>query len=189
MVSQLTIEDKILKTSLELFSKYGYSGVTTKRIASESGVNEVTIFRKFESKSKLFQEVITNFSVEGNIINKLKNDLTGTIENDLLIFAEDFYNFLLNNQLFYKLQIKQIDEESSKFTNSLKYKNYFRDYLTEKKEKGKFTGNPEIVAVSIISIVMGIFTFRIFNKEILENLNIKDILEEEVKKIIKMYVA
>jgi AcrR family transcriptional regulator len=184
----LSIEDKILKTSLKLFSKYGYSGVTTKKIATESGVNEVTIFRKFQSKSNLFQEVIANFSAEGNIINKLKKDLTGVIEKDLMIFAEDFYKFLLNNQLFYKLQIKQVDENSIKFTNSLKYKNYFRDYLIEKKEKGEFRGDPEMVAVSIISIVMGIFTFQIFNKEILEKLNIKDILEEQIKKIIVMHV-
>lgn len=189
MVKKLSIEDKILKTSLELFSKYGYSGVTTKRIATESGVNEVTIFRKFNSKSNLFQEVIANFAAEGNIINKLKNDITGVIEKDLMVFAEDFYRYLLNNQLFYKLQIKQVDEDANKFTNSFKYKNYCRDYLTEKKKKGKFTGDPEMVAVSIISIIMGIFTFKNFNKEILKDIAIEDMIEEEVKKIISLYVV
>lgn len=186
---KLSIEDKILKTSLTLFSKYGYSGVTTKKIAAESGVNEVTIFRKFKSKSNLFQEVIANFSVEGNIINKLENDLTGVIEKDLIIFAEDYYNFLLNNELFYKLQIKQVDEKSDKFTNSYKYTNYCRDYLTEKKAKGEFTGNPYMVAVSIMSVIMGMFTFKNFNHNILDNVDINDVIQEEIKKIITMYIA
>ncbi len=189
MVKILSTEDKILKVALELFSKFGYSGVSTKQIARESGVNEVTIFRKFESKSNLFQQVITRYAKEGNVIEKLKSELTGDLEKDLSIFGTSFYRFLLNNELMYKLQVKQVDEESMKFTNSLKYKEFFSGYLKEAENAGKFKGDPERVAVLFISTIMGIFTFRIFTKDMVAKVDIDEIIQEEAGKIVKLYMV
>ncbi len=55
-------KDRILKTSLKLFSKKGYLGATTKEIAKEAGIAEVTLFRHFSSKEKLFEEVLNTYS-------------------------------------------------------------------------------------------------------------------------------
>ncbi|MEW6570912.1 MAG: TetR/AcrR family transcriptional regulator [Nitrospirota bacterium] len=55
-------KNKILETALELFSKKGYLGATTKEIAKEAGIAEVTLFRHFPSKEKLFEEVINTYS-------------------------------------------------------------------------------------------------------------------------------
>lgn len=52
-------KDKILAAGLKAFSKKGYIGSTTKEIAGDAGVAEVTLFRHFPSKEKLFEEVIT----------------------------------------------------------------------------------------------------------------------------------
>ncbi len=177
-------EDKILKASLRLFSIYGYSEVTTKKIAREAGLNEVTIFRKFGSKSNLFQQVITNSLKEGNVIKYLKKELTGIFEKDIMIYAKNFYLFLLNNEPFYKIKIKHVDGKALKFTNSLKYKIFFVEYLEEKKKSNEFTGNPEVIAISLVSFIMGIFTFQVFNKVMLENVKAEDLIEIEVKKII-----
>jgi AcrR family transcriptional regulator len=54
--------DRILETALRLFSEKGYLGATTKEIARESGIAEVTLFRHFPSKEKLFEEVINTYS-------------------------------------------------------------------------------------------------------------------------------
>ena len=189
MVRILSTEDKILKVALELFSKYGYSGVSTKQIARESSVNEVTIFRKFESKSNLFQQVITRYAKEGNVIEKLKSELTGDLERDLVIFGISFYKFLLNNELMYKLQVKQVDEEAMKFTNSLKYKNFFSDYLKKSKKLGNFSGDPEKVAILFISTIMGLFTFRVFTGDMIEDMDIEEVIQEEAEKIIKYYLV
>ena len=45
-------EELILKAAVKLFSEHGYNGVSTKQIAASAGVNEVTVFRNFKSKSK-----------------------------------------------------------------------------------------------------------------------------------------
>ncbi|MBI5640761.1 MAG: TetR/AcrR family transcriptional regulator [Nitrospirae bacterium] len=54
--------EKILDAGLRLFSKKGYLGSTTKEIAKAAGVAELTLFRHFASKEKLFEEMISRHS-------------------------------------------------------------------------------------------------------------------------------
>ncbi len=54
--------ERILKASLAIFSERGYLGTTTKDIAIEAGVAEVTLFRHFLSKERLFGEVVKTYS-------------------------------------------------------------------------------------------------------------------------------
>ncbi len=49
---------KLLEATLELISEKGYLGATTREIAKRAGVSELTLFRKFEKKEKLFEEVL-----------------------------------------------------------------------------------------------------------------------------------
>ena len=59
----LKLEDtrnRILKAALELFSTHGYTAATTRQIAGLAGVTEVTLFRHFPAKEKLFEEVVCN---------------------------------------------------------------------------------------------------------------------------------
>lgn len=53
-----TATDKILEAAMVVFAENGYNGATTKKIAEEAGVNEITIFRKFKSKENLLKIVI-----------------------------------------------------------------------------------------------------------------------------------
>jgi len=52
-------EQKILDAALKLFAEKGYAGATTRIIAQEADVNELTLFRKFRTKKNLFYMVIS----------------------------------------------------------------------------------------------------------------------------------
>ncbi len=54
--------ENILAAALALFSQRGFLGATTRQIAREAGVAEVTLFRHFGSKEKLFEAVIRGYS-------------------------------------------------------------------------------------------------------------------------------
>ena len=54
--------DRILDAGLSLFSKKGFLGSTTKEIAKKAGVAELTLFRHFSSKERLFEETIKRHS-------------------------------------------------------------------------------------------------------------------------------
>ena len=48
-------EEKIIRATFNIVQKEGVQKATTKKIAAEAGVNEVTIFRKFENKKNLIE--------------------------------------------------------------------------------------------------------------------------------------
>lgn len=50
--------EAILSAALDAYSKFGFRGATTRRIAETAGVNEVTIFRHFGSKEALLGEAL-----------------------------------------------------------------------------------------------------------------------------------
>ena len=52
-------DEEILKAAMKTIVREGYDGATTKLIADEAGINEVTLFRKFHSKENILQAVIT----------------------------------------------------------------------------------------------------------------------------------
>ena len=54
----MEVRDKILKAATELYGETGFRGTTTRQIAQLAGVNEVTVFRHFGSKTALLHEAI-----------------------------------------------------------------------------------------------------------------------------------
>jgi AcrR family transcriptional regulator len=55
---EASARDRLLAAAARLYAKHGYSGATTRRIADEAGVNEVTLFRLFGSKEALVEQAI-----------------------------------------------------------------------------------------------------------------------------------
>jgi AcrR family transcriptional regulator len=67
--------EQILRAAVELFSRKGFKGTTTKEIANASGVSEAMVFRHFASKDELYaailhskgcQDGVKRFPWEGN---------------------------------------------------------------------------------------------------------------------------
>jgi len=54
----MTVRDQLLDAAARLYAEAGYRGATTRRIAGQAGVNEVTLFRHFGSKDALIREAI-----------------------------------------------------------------------------------------------------------------------------------
>ena len=50
--------ERILEAAGRVYARHGFRGATTRLIANEAGVNEVTLFRTFGSKSALMEAVL-----------------------------------------------------------------------------------------------------------------------------------
>jgi AcrR family transcriptional regulator len=50
--------DRILEAAVRVYAEQGFRGATTRRIAEEAGVNEITVFRHFGSKDALITEAL-----------------------------------------------------------------------------------------------------------------------------------
>ena len=54
----MDIRDRILDAAKKIYAQHGFRGATTRLIAAEAGVNEVTLFRTFGSKGALLEAVL-----------------------------------------------------------------------------------------------------------------------------------
>jgi len=82
--------DKILDAALRLFSQKGFLGATTRGIAREAGVAEVTLFRHFPTKEALFNEVIRGYSFLPALRGILPGLEDASYEEALLAIARRF---------------------------------------------------------------------------------------------------
>lgn len=56
--SQADARARLLAAAARVYAQYGYAGATTRLIAKEADVNEVTLFRLFRSKDALVDEAV-----------------------------------------------------------------------------------------------------------------------------------
>lgn len=58
----MDVRERLLQAAVRVFEESGSRGATTRRIAAEAGVNEITLFRHFGSKSALLSEALAEAS-------------------------------------------------------------------------------------------------------------------------------
>jgi AcrR family transcriptional regulator len=91
--------EHILQTSLHLFMQKGYKEVTMMDIVNNTGLSKGAFYHYFNSKEKVFEEVINQFF--GNTLNE-----------DLAVFAgnslESFYNDLLSRIKNHRKNFEQL---------------------------------------------------------------------------------
>ena len=58
----MDVRERLLQAAVRVFEESGSRGATTRRIAAEAGVNEITLFRHFGSKSTLLSEALAEAS-------------------------------------------------------------------------------------------------------------------------------
>lgn len=81
-----------------MFARSGLAGATTRAIADEAGVNEVTIFRHFKSKDLLLAAVIgENFGTPSLPQASPSPAVTNDLRADLIALARDYDKLLTDN--------------------------------------------------------------------------------------------
>ena len=58
----MDVREALLKAATKVFAEAGMRGATTRRIAQEAGVNEVTLFRHFRTKDELIEAALQHFA-------------------------------------------------------------------------------------------------------------------------------
>ena len=72
---------QLLETALDVFSRQGYEGATTKEIAAAAGVAEAVIFRHFPTKQALYTEVL-DYKLQSGALNPWLADIQACMERD-----------------------------------------------------------------------------------------------------------
>lgn len=93
--SATTTRDRILEAAARIYGRDGLAGATTREIAREAGVNEVTLFRHFKSKERLLAAVVgKNFGHAGAAPQPSIPEPTDDLGHDLLAMARCYDRLL-----------------------------------------------------------------------------------------------
>jgi AcrR family transcriptional regulator len=141
--------DKILETALKLFSQKGYLGATTKEIAKEAGIAEVTLFRHFPSKENLFENVISAHSflpalkdllpeVEGmsyekalNVIAKRFLETLSSRKDLIQIMHSEMHRYPEKIHMIHNSIIDNVIKTLASYFEKLKTKGLLKDFNSE----------------------------------------------------------
>lgn len=87
---------RIFRAATELFSKNGYSEVSTRDIASAAGITEGAIYRHYTGKAVILNEILDRYQEKSEYFFVTKAQVNEYIETltakDFLIYCAGYYN-------------------------------------------------------------------------------------------------
>lgn len=98
---------KLLEAAARVFAEVGFRGATTRRIAEEAGVNEVTLFRLFGSKAQLLSEAIECVHSEAHV--KLPDE-PGDVEAELTEYFRANLEFMRRIRFMIRKTLAELEE-------------------------------------------------------------------------------
>lgn len=149
----LPAKERLLAAAADVFSREGLQGATTRVIAREAGVSEVTLFRLFENKERLLAEVLSQVCVAQSESLANKADWTQDLHADLLTFARSYNDMLVKNEAMIRTLIgeasRQPDHARQLIKDSVKPARVrFIAYLQEASERGQVRPGLELPIVA-----------------------------------------
>lgn len=94
-----------------MFAREGLQGATTRVIAREAEVSEVTLFRLFESKEKLLGEVLAQICGEQSVALASRVEWTNDLRGDLLSYAHAYNDMLVTNEAMIRTLIGEASRQ------------------------------------------------------------------------------
>ena len=102
-------KNQILEAAIQIFSKKGFEGSTTKEIAKKAKVSEVTIFRYFKTKKEILIHML-NILVDKTLFDFVEQIESGLKpEEAIKNLLKRHYKFMVNNQDLIKILIYEVN--------------------------------------------------------------------------------
>lgn len=95
--------ERLISAAFKVFSRDGLHGATTRAIAQEAGVNEVTLFRHFQTKEGLLEALLTSMVDEAQQEEEQVDEAQwsrGSLRVNLLRYAERYYTQASGKEAF-----------------------------------------------------------------------------------------
>jgi AcrR family transcriptional regulator len=156
-------EERILDAALKVFASDGYAGATTRKIAQEANVAEMTLFRKFQSKENLLREVLkrnteTYFKQDSLLLLDKDADLDISLQSLGHNISEAIRNKLEdNNQRMFSLMLLEEGRKRPEIAETLSslarmFLKRLSEYFEIQIKNGKMRNvNPQTAALIFLS--------------------------------------
>jgi len=192
MLKTLDTKERLLGATMKLVSEKGYLGATTREIAHQAGVSEITLFRHFGSKEKLFEGMLGQYTFLPQLkeLRPQLNELP--YEDALLTIATRFLLTLKERKSFIKIMFSEMNHYPSKirkvYNDTIdETRATLADYFRILQKKGTLRKiSPEASARTFLSMLVAYFR----SEEIMRGLDItkKGKMDREVREIVDIFV-
>lgn len=154
---------KIIDATMSLIRDKGYVATTTKDIARLAGVNECTLFRKFQSKKDIVLQGVAQEKWRANVTPELFGDVRWELESDLEMFMNMYMDRITPDfvNLSIGLRAPQLYEETAPLIMKVPqvFVSSLTEYFRKMEELGKIGHfDFESLAMTVFSSTFG-YTF------------------------------
>ena len=114
----MDVREALLKAAIKVFAEAGSRGATTRRIAQEAGVNEVTLFRHFQSKDDLIQAALQQFADQA-VHRELPDDPVDPVA-ELTAWCRDHYGELYRVRTLIRKTMSEYEEHPDRCAHGMR---------------------------------------------------------------------
>ena len=118
--------ERLLEAAARVFAREGLTGATTRAIAEEAGVNEVTLFRHFQTKDRLLAAVVNDNFGTKSVPKPIDIPLpTADLKTDLLALAGAYETLLTANWALVRTMIGEMHHHLTESSEKQVFKAVF----------------------------------------------------------------
>jgi len=180
-------KERLLEATLELISEKGYLGASTREIASRAGVSELTLFRKFGKKEKLFEEMLETHTFLPRLKGLLESVEGLPCETVLEAIGTKFLETLKERKKLFRIMITEINTYPEKIRET--YTRFIantgdelKGYLEQLQSEGRLREvDLDIAAMMFFRVLVSFFQ----TEEIFKG---REISSGEIEETVKQYV-
>jgi AcrR family transcriptional regulator len=184
--------DLLLQATLKLISERGYLGTTTKDIAHEAGVTEMTLYRHFGTKERLFEELLKDYSFLPKLIALLPELMGRGAEEALFLVGTRYLGTLKERKALIKIFYQEVTnypekvkEVYNRFTGEIRAT--LAGFIRSLQERGEVRKDlsPELATRALLSM----FNTYFMQEEIMQpaGMNSRD-MEKYVRDVINIFL-
>lgn len=146
-------KERLLAAAAEVFAREGLQGATTRVIAREAGVSEVTLFRLFENKERLLAEVLAQVCHGLSETLKEKAGWTNDLRADLLAYGRAYNDMMVKNEAMIRNLIGEASRQPEHARQLIKEsvkpaRVRLIEYLREAQERGEVRAGLDLPIVA-----------------------------------------
>lgn len=151
---------KIIDAAMALIRDKGYVATTTKEIAKAAGVNECTLFRKFENKKDIILQGVNQAQWRAGVTPEIFEQVQWDLEPDLEMFLKAYMDRMTPDfvNLSIGLRAPQLYEETAALIMKVPqaFISSFTKYLNQMWEMGKIPeADFDALAITVFSSAFG----------------------------------
>ncbi len=182
--------NRMIQAAAELFSTLGYARATTRKIAAEARVSEVTLFRHFGSKKNLFAAVLEEYADTPDMRAALGSQFTGDYQQDMLTLGRHFMRVLIERRKAMRMMLceaghfEEVSEVLGRVPRGLR--DGLAAYLQRQIAAGHVQDmNPEVMAQAFFGMF---FSYNIAQAIFAESMALETTIDEVVQQFVDIFV-